>query len=148
MISPGIPVSSTKKADRHNITEILCKVAFNTTPPSNMNSLTKARLSTTLYQELRLNVTTHYISTTRYHASIIYNSLVRTRYQLPVTTHQPCTVHVAKKNYSTCNKIYQASFIYGSLIACLFSYQLRNYLTEDDLMKLTSIIKAVVSMQY
>ena len=145
MISPGIPVSSTKKADRHNITEILCKVAFNTTPPSNMNSLTKARLSTTLYQELRLNVT---ISTTRYHASIIYNSLVRTRYQLPVITHQPCTVPVAKKNYSTCNKIYQASFIYGSLIACLFSYQLRNYLTEDDLMKLTSIINEVVSMQY
>ena len=28
--SPGIPVSSTNKTDRHNITEILLKVALNT----------------------------------------------------------------------------------------------------------------------
>jgi len=28
--SPGIPVSSTNKADRHNITEIFLKVALNT----------------------------------------------------------------------------------------------------------------------
>jgi len=28
--SPGTPVSSTNKADRHNITEILLKVALNT----------------------------------------------------------------------------------------------------------------------
>jgi len=28
--SPGTPVSSTSKTDRHNITEILLKVAFNT----------------------------------------------------------------------------------------------------------------------
>ena len=27
--SPGIPVSSTKKTDRHDITEILLKVALN-----------------------------------------------------------------------------------------------------------------------
>jgi hypothetical protein len=29
--SPGIPVSSTSKADRHNIAEIWLKVALNTT---------------------------------------------------------------------------------------------------------------------
>ena len=30
MVSPGIPISSTNKADRHDITEILLKVALNT----------------------------------------------------------------------------------------------------------------------
>jgi hypothetical protein len=29
--SPGIPVSSTNKTDRHDITQILLKVALNTT---------------------------------------------------------------------------------------------------------------------
>ena len=29
-LSPGIPVSSTNKTDRHDITEILLKVALNT----------------------------------------------------------------------------------------------------------------------
>ena len=28
--SPGTPVSSTNKADRHNITEILLKISLNT----------------------------------------------------------------------------------------------------------------------
>jgi hypothetical protein len=31
--SPGIPVSSTNKIERHNITEILLKVALNTINP-------------------------------------------------------------------------------------------------------------------
>ena len=31
-MSPGTPVSSTNKADRHDITEILLKVALNTIP--------------------------------------------------------------------------------------------------------------------
>jgi hypothetical protein len=30
MFSPGPPVSSTNKADRHDVTEILLKVALNT----------------------------------------------------------------------------------------------------------------------
>jgi hypothetical protein len=40
-LSPGIPVSSTNKADRHNITEILLKVALNTihqTKPNKPNT--------------------------------------------------------------------------------------------------------------
>jgi hypothetical protein len=32
--SPGTPVSSTNKTDRHDITEILLKVALNTLNPS------------------------------------------------------------------------------------------------------------------
>jgi hypothetical protein len=32
--SPGIPVSSTNKIERHNITEILLKVALNTINPN------------------------------------------------------------------------------------------------------------------
>jgi len=32
--SPGTPVSSTNKTDHHNITEILLKVALNTTTPN------------------------------------------------------------------------------------------------------------------
>ena len=31
--SPGTPVSSTNKTERHDITEILLKIAFNTTTP-------------------------------------------------------------------------------------------------------------------
>jgi hypothetical protein len=33
-LSPGIPVSSTKKTDRHDITEILLKVVLNTITPT------------------------------------------------------------------------------------------------------------------
>jgi hypothetical protein len=39
--SPGTPVSSTNKTDRHDITEILLKVALNTisqTKPSHQNT--------------------------------------------------------------------------------------------------------------
>jgi len=32
-VSPGTPVSSTNKTDRHDITEILLKVALNTITP-------------------------------------------------------------------------------------------------------------------
>ena len=32
--SPGTPVSSTSKTDRHDITKILLKVAFTTTTPN------------------------------------------------------------------------------------------------------------------
>ena len=42
--SPGTPVSSTNKTDRHNITEILLKVAFNTiilTPAWNLEEPAK-----------------------------------------------------------------------------------------------------------
>ncbi len=35
IISPGPPVSSTNKTDRHDITEILLKVALNTTKQTN-----------------------------------------------------------------------------------------------------------------
>jgi hypothetical protein len=35
--SPGIPVSSTNKTDRHDITEILLKVALNTIKPNQAN---------------------------------------------------------------------------------------------------------------
>jgi hypothetical protein len=35
--SPGIPVSSTNKTDRHDITEILLKVALNTIKPYQTN---------------------------------------------------------------------------------------------------------------
>jgi hypothetical protein len=33
-LSPGIPVSSNKKTDRHDITEILLKVVLNTITPT------------------------------------------------------------------------------------------------------------------
>jgi hypothetical protein len=36
--SPGIPVSSTNKTDRHDITEILLKVALNTIKQTKINS--------------------------------------------------------------------------------------------------------------
>jgi hypothetical protein len=36
--SPGIPVSSTNKTDRHNITEILLKVALNNHTPKTINN--------------------------------------------------------------------------------------------------------------
>jgi hypothetical protein len=34
---PGTPISSTNKTDRHDITEILLKVALNTIKPTNCN---------------------------------------------------------------------------------------------------------------
>jgi hypothetical protein len=34
-VTPGPPVSSTNKADRHDISEILLKVALNTITPHN-----------------------------------------------------------------------------------------------------------------
>jgi hypothetical protein len=37
--SAGPPVSSTNKTDRHDITEILLKVAFNTIKPTNQTNL-------------------------------------------------------------------------------------------------------------
>ena len=37
--SPGPPVSSTNKTDRHDITEILLKVALNTIKPTNQSFL-------------------------------------------------------------------------------------------------------------
>jgi len=37
--SPGPPVSSSNKTDRHDITEILLKVALNTTKQTNSNKL-------------------------------------------------------------------------------------------------------------
>jgi hypothetical protein len=37
--SPGPPVSSTNKTDRHDITEILLKVALNTTKQTNIFGL-------------------------------------------------------------------------------------------------------------
>jgi hypothetical protein len=37
LFSPGPPVSSTNKADRHDITEILLKVALNTIKQTNKN---------------------------------------------------------------------------------------------------------------
>jgi hypothetical protein len=36
MFSPGPPVSSTNKTDRHDITELLLKVALNTIKQTNM----------------------------------------------------------------------------------------------------------------
>jgi hypothetical protein len=36
--SPGTPVSSTNKTDRHDITEILLKVALNTTTITHLES--------------------------------------------------------------------------------------------------------------
>jgi hypothetical protein len=36
-LSPGPPVSSTNKTDRHDITEKLLKVALNTTKPNQPN---------------------------------------------------------------------------------------------------------------
>jgi hypothetical protein len=36
MFSPGPPVSSTNKTDRHEITELLLKVALNTIKQTNM----------------------------------------------------------------------------------------------------------------
>jgi hypothetical protein len=36
--SPGPPVSSTNETDRHDITEILLKVALNTIEPTNLHS--------------------------------------------------------------------------------------------------------------
>ena len=38
-VFPGSPVSSTNKTDRHDITEILLKVALNTIAPPNTNEL-------------------------------------------------------------------------------------------------------------
>jgi hypothetical protein len=39
--SPGIPVSSTNKTDRHDITEIVLKVALNTIKQTNKNFITR-----------------------------------------------------------------------------------------------------------
>jgi hypothetical protein len=36
MFSPGLPVSSTNKTDRHDITELLLKVALNTIKQTSM----------------------------------------------------------------------------------------------------------------
>jgi hypothetical protein len=37
MLSPGTPVSSTNKTDRHDITEILLEMALNPTNHSNLD---------------------------------------------------------------------------------------------------------------
>jgi hypothetical protein len=39
--SPGSPVSSTKKTDRDDLTEILLKVTLNTIKPKDLNRITK-----------------------------------------------------------------------------------------------------------
>jgi hypothetical protein len=45
VVSPGIPVSSTNKTDRHDITEILLKVTLNTITPSMESNIIFAVLS-------------------------------------------------------------------------------------------------------
>ena len=57
--SPGPPVSSTNKTDRHNITEILLKVALNTIKQSNKqtNILHGSRWLSGFLKSLKLNTT-------------------------------------------------------------------------------------------
>jgi hypothetical protein len=45
VVSPGIPVSSTNKTDRHDITEILLKVTLNTITSSMESNIIFAVLS-------------------------------------------------------------------------------------------------------
>jgi hypothetical protein len=44
-VSPGTPVSSTKKTDHHDITEILLKVALNTIKPTKPNHKFEMKIS-------------------------------------------------------------------------------------------------------
>jgi hypothetical protein len=54
LVSPGTPVSSTNKTDRHDITEILLKVALNTINQKNQSFQedSSVRHTTTLHQLL------------------------------------------------------------------------------------------------
>jgi hypothetical protein len=46
VVFSGIPVSSTNKTDRHDITETLLKVALNTINQSNQKNLANINIST------------------------------------------------------------------------------------------------------
>jgi hypothetical protein len=53
--SPGTPVSSTNKNDRHDITDILLKVALNTTPQPTQPILSKQNYLMTFHPKLILS---------------------------------------------------------------------------------------------
>ena len=52
--SPGPPVSSTDKTDRHDITEIVLKVAFSTIKPTNQSTRTSIFLISYVFKSFYL----------------------------------------------------------------------------------------------
>ena len=66
--SPGNPVSSTNKTDRHDIAEILLKVALDTISPSWTNDLVFLHIKIMMHQ-------TYYILTRKYILSLYHMQL-------------------------------------------------------------------------
>ena len=76
--SPGTPVSSANKTDRHDIIEILLKVALNTinkNPTSFHNTyiITRKRVVSVLFS----SITTHWFFTMEKYVNIYYRHLVK-----------------------------------------------------------------------